>query len=69
MESPRKIILIIDDEQTIGEMIQDYLKTLGFNAFYADNAEKGIEILKKEKRKNLGAGRGVESDGVHGDQR
>ena len=49
MDSHRKTILTIDDEVLIGEMIQDYLKLSGFNAFYADNAENGIEILKKEK--------------------
>lgn len=49
MDLQRKTILIIDDEATIGGMIQDYLKTLGFTAFYAENAEKGIEIFEKEK--------------------
>ena len=44
-----KRVLIIDDEPTIGEMVQDYLKLLGFTAFYAENAEKGIEVIKKEK--------------------
>ena len=49
MDATRKVILIIDDEPTIGEMVQDYLKLLGFTAFYAENAEKGIEVIKKEK--------------------
>ncbi len=49
MNALPKVILIIDDEPTIGEMIQDYLGTLGFKAFHAVNAERGIEILKKEK--------------------
>ena len=48
MDSPRRSILIIDDEVTIGELISDYLKLLNFEAFHAENAEKGIEILKRE---------------------
>lgn len=49
MDSPRKVVLVIDDEETIGEMVRDYLTMIDFTAFHADNAEKGMAILRKEK--------------------
>lgn len=49
MDSPRKVILVIDDEATIGELVSDYLGLLGFKAFHAQDAETGIEMIKKEK--------------------
>lgn len=49
MDSPRKVILIIDDEPSIGEMVRDYLTLINFTAFYADSPEKGMQILRKER--------------------
>ena len=46
MDSLNKVILIIDDEVTIGEMLQDYLETLGFKTFHAPSAEKGLEVIR-----------------------
>ncbi len=44
-----KTVLVIDDEVLIGELVCDYLASLGFKAFAAQSAVEGISLVKKEK--------------------
>ena len=49
MEDSKKKILIIDDEVLIGELVCDYLGTMGFDTFAARSAREGLEMLKDKK--------------------
>lgn len=42
-------LLIIDDENGILEEVKSYFEEEGFQVFTADNGEKGIELLKRER--------------------
>lgn len=42
-----KKILVIDDEADVAELLQDYLKTLGFRVWIALNAEAGIQMAEE----------------------
>ena len=45
----KKKILIIDDEMDMGEVVRDYLKDQGYEAFMTLDAVQGLEIVDKEK--------------------
>ena len=45
----KKKVLIIDDDPHIREILDDYLKFEGFDAFLAEDTEKGLKILQEEK--------------------
>jgi DNA-binding NtrC family response regulator len=42
-------ILVIDDEQSIRELLKDFLETKGFEVSIASDGESGLELLKKDK--------------------
>ncbi|MFO8031407.1 MAG: response regulator [Desulfohalobiaceae bacterium] len=48
MNSPAKIILIDDDEQ-IRSMLQEFLQDQGYQIFLAEDGLLGMELLQKEK--------------------
>jgi len=41
-------LLIIDDEKSMEELVKPFFERQGFNVFYADLGNKGLEIFKKE---------------------
>jgi CheY-like chemotaxis protein len=41
-------ILVVDDEPSICESLQDYLEDFGFNVLTANDADKALEILARE---------------------
>ena len=43
----RILILVVDDEPTIVDMIQDFLKEEGFEVFSAGSASQALEEMKK----------------------
>jgi DNA-binding response OmpR family regulator len=45
----KKKILIIEDEKVLGEMYKDKFSQSGFDVFWAQTAEEGIEKVKKVK--------------------
>ncbi len=42
-------ILIIDDEPIVKDMLGDYLKDKGYQVFFAENGQEGIEIFSQSK--------------------
>jgi DNA-binding NtrC family response regulator len=42
-------ILVIDDEQSIRELLKDFLETKGFEVSTAPDGESGLELLKEDK--------------------
>lgn len=44
-----KKILIIEDEKILAEMYKEKLEMSGFKVLLAENCEKGLELVKKEK--------------------
>ena len=42
-------ILVVDDEELIRDMIDEYLSTLGYKVIQSENGKKGLEIIKREK--------------------
>lgn len=44
-----KKILVIDDEPSIGRLIQDFLTSRGFSVLTAQEGARGIEILERER--------------------
>ncbi|MCC3145241.1 response regulator transcription factor [Halanaerobium sp. Z-7514] len=44
----KKKVLIIDDDPHIREILDDYLNFEGFDAFLAEDTEKGLKILQEE---------------------
>ncbi len=44
-----KTILIIEDEEDIRDILAHYIKKEGYNVIEADNGNKGLSIMKKEK--------------------
>ena len=50
METQSKLqILVVDDEQMIREMLEEYLESAGYKVFSSPDAENAIGILQKEK--------------------
>ena len=48
-ETPKKKILIIEDEAFLSEMYQTKFENLGFQIITADNGADGLTVMKKEK--------------------
>ena len=46
---PRRILLIIDDEEDLTSMLSFRLKGMGFDTVTASDGERGIELAKKNK--------------------
>jgi DNA-binding NtrC family response regulator len=44
-----KRILVIDDEQSIRDLLKDFLETKGFEVVTAPDGESGLELLNEEK--------------------
>ena len=42
-------ILVIDDEQSIRELLKDFLETKGFEVLTASDGESGLELLREDK--------------------
>ena len=42
-------ILVIDDEQSIRELLKDFLESKGFEVSVASDGESGLELLKEDK--------------------
>jgi DNA-binding response OmpR family regulator len=42
-------VLVIDDENMMGEMLARYLKREGFVSHTAANSEEGLSVLRREK--------------------
>ena len=40
-------ILVVDDEKEIADLIEIYLVSDGYKVFKAENAARGLEILRK----------------------
>ena len=49
MNKEKKNVLIIDDENTIATLIKYHLKKEGYNIYYANNGELGLEMLGKSE--------------------
>ena len=43
-----KKILVIDDESSTGEIIQDFLSDLGYQTLIATDAKRGMELVELE---------------------
>jgi len=46
-ESVKPRILIVDDERQIGEFLSEFLLEKGYEVFYADSGEDGINFVKR----------------------
>lgn len=46
-------ILIIDDDINLGQALREELSELGYIAYYADNADKGVNFLLSETNVDL----------------
>ncbi len=44
-------ILIVDDDKTLCQVLQEELEEIGFNAFYATGADEAFEFLEKQEAK------------------
>ena len=44
-----KKILLVDDDRDLAEIIQDMLKTYGYEVKIVESCEETFEILKKEQ--------------------
>jgi DNA-binding NtrC family response regulator len=44
-----KKIMVVDDEETISELLQVFLENQGFQVVVAGSAERALEMLKTEK--------------------
>ncbi len=42
-------ILIVDDEEMVGDMLKDFLEDCGFNVKTALTGNEGLEFIEKEK--------------------
>ena len=42
-------ILIIEDEKSVSEILEAYLKKEGYGVYYTENGLEGIEVFRKEK--------------------
>ncbi|MEK7990694.1 MAG: response regulator, partial [Thiotrichaceae bacterium] len=42
-------VLIIDDDEVVRELLQNYIKKLGFQVIVADNGHDGIELARKRQ--------------------
>jgi DNA-binding response OmpR family regulator len=47
--SQSRTILIIDDDQHVREMLQDFLHTKGFSILSAEDGLKGMELIKNKE--------------------
>ena len=47
IEDIKPRILIIDDEQLIGELLGDYLQEKGYDTFFIDNGEEALQYYKR----------------------
>lgn len=52
-ETPIARVLLIDDEQSIGQGITDLLKLYGYEAFYRQNAKGGLEFLQQNPQMDI----------------
>jgi DNA-binding response OmpR family regulator len=46
-EEIRPRILVVDDERYIGEMVCDFLNSKGYQAFYTNNGEDALILVKR----------------------
>ncbi len=42
-------ILVVDDEPEVGEMLCEFLKTQGYEVFYADNGVDAMDFVKRAR--------------------
>ena len=49
MQNEKSKILIIDDEESICDIISDYLELRDFNCYTSNSVEEAIKILKDQK--------------------
>ena len=47
--TPKATILVIDDENMMGEMLARYLKREGFECLLATNSEEGLSVMRRAK--------------------
>jgi two-component system KDP operon response regulator KdpE len=45
----KQTILMIDDDETLLELLSDHLKTMGYNALTANSGKQGLELVTQEK--------------------
>ena len=48
MENSKGKILVVDDEKSMREILQIFLKNEGYNVSVANNGSSAIEVLKKD---------------------
>ena len=44
-----KKILIVDDDKNFNQLLQDYLKSFGYEVRSAENCDEGLDLFKKHK--------------------
>jgi len=48
-EGPQKKILIVEDEEIVRIIVNDYLKMANYSSYESETTEEALELIKKEK--------------------
>ena len=49
MDVESATVLVVDDEEGLRELVREYLETMGYSVFLANDASEALSILKKEE--------------------